>query len=110
MNTEEIIKFVIAVLSGLAASIPLVVKLVKFVKLAMRDKRNMAKLVSLISALMSTAEEKFEKGAERREWVISMVMTSSTYLEYPVDAEAIGEMVDELCDMSKHVNVGKDHA
>ena len=33
-----------------------------------------------------------------------MVQTSAEYINYPVDTEALGNLIDTLCDMTKVVN------
>lgn len=102
MNYEMII----AVLTGLTACIPLVVKLVEYVQKATKEK-NWAVLLGLVLDMMEEAEAKFEDGATRREWVIAMVQASADAINYEIDAESIGVLVDALCDMSKTVNAPK---
>lgn len=53
---------------------------------------------------MEEAEEKFTDGATRKEWVMAMVQTSAEYINYPVDTQALSDMIDALCDMTKIVN------
>lgn len=97
----------ISVLTGLAATIPLVVELVKYVKESVKEK-NWGKLVSLVLTLVQEAEEKFDNGADRREWVLSMVQASATTINYDVNLDLVGELVDNLCVMSKSVNASKE--
>lgn len=94
---------VVSILSGLAAAIPLVVALVAYVKKAIKEK-NWDKLLAMVMEYMQVAESKFETGAEKREWVIVMVKASADTLNYDVDLDAVGKMIDSLCDMSKVVN------
>ena len=100
---EQIIQLVVAVLSGLAAAIPLVIKLVQYVKKAAQEK-NWKALMGLLIDLMEEAENKFEDGATRKEWVLLMIQTSAEYINYPVDIEQISKMIDALCDMTNVVN------
>ena len=97
------IELIIAVLSGLVVAIPLVVQLVKYVKLAVKEK-NWSQVLSMVLELMETAETKFNEGAERKEWVLAMLKASADELNYDIDYNAIGDMIDKLCDMSKVVN------
>lgn len=97
------LNYVVAILSGLAAAIPLVVQLVKYVKEAVKQ-RNWTVLLDKVVKLMETAETKFEKGADRKEWVIAMLKASADDLNFDIDYDAIAEMIDALCDMSKQVN------
>lgn len=96
-------EILINILSGLAVAIPLVVKLVEYIKKSIREK-NWNKLLALVMKLMAEAEQKFDKGADRREWVISMVVASADIVDYNIDAEEVGKLIDSLCAMSKKVN------
>ena len=107
MNTDQIVNLVVAVLTGLAACIPLAVKLVQYVQKATQEK-NWGALLGLVVDLMEEAEVKFADGATRKEWVMAMVQTSAEYINYPVDTEALSEMIDALCDMTKIVNPPTD--
>lgn len=103
MSADQIVNLVVAVLTGLAACIPLAVKLVQYVQKATQEK-NWSALLGLVVDLMEEAEVKFSDGATRKEWVMAMVQTSAEYINYPVDTEALSEMIDALCDMTKIVN------
>lgn len=103
MNAEQIISLIVAVLTGLATCVPLAYKLVEYVKKATQEK-NWAALLGLVVSLMEEAEQKFSDGATRKEWVMAMVQTSAEYINYPVDTEALGNLIDTLCDMTKVVN------
>ncbi len=97
----------ISILSGLAVAIPLVIKLVEYVQKSIKEK-NWNKLLELVMNLMKEAEGKFDTGATRKEWVIAMVKSSAESINYDVDIEAVGELIDSLCDMSKVVNTETD--
>lgn len=105
--TDQIVSIIVAVLTGLAAAIPLAVKLYQAVKAAAQEK-NWTRLLGLVVDLMEEAETKFADGATRKEWVMAMVQTSAEYINYPVDTEALSEMIDALCDMTKIVNPPAD--
>ena len=107
MNTDQIVNIVVAILTGLAAGIPLAVKLYQSVKQAVQEK-NWPHLLGLVVDLMEEAEQKFADGATRKEWVMAMVQTSAEYINYPVDTEALSKMIDSLCDMTKIVNPPAD--
>lgn len=106
MSTTQIINIIVAVLSGLAACIPLVVKLVEYVKKATQEK-NWAGLLGLVMKLIVQAEQKFTDGATRKEWVMAMVQTSAEYVNYPLDTQALSNMIDELVKLTNKVNVDK---
>lgn len=96
-------EILVSVLSGLAVAIPLVIELIRYVEKAVKEK-NWGKLVALVVNLMQEAEAKFTDGAEKREWVICMVKASADTINYPIDVEVIGQLIDDLCAMTKIVN------
>ena len=100
-------EILVSILTGLATAIPLVVELVKYVKESVREK-NWGRLVSLVLTLIQEAEEKFDNGADRREWVLSMVQASADTINYDINIDLVGELVDNLCTMSKVVNTPKE--
>lgn len=99
----ELVKLLVSVLSGLAAAIPLVVKLIEYVQKAIKEK-NWNQVLNMVMKYMETAEEKFETGAEKKEWVLAMVKASADTINYDIDLTVIGEMIDRLCDMSNVIN------
>lgn len=103
MDWMEVLKYIAAIASGLAAAIPLVIQLIKYVKQAVKE-RNWGVVLSKVMSLMETAETKFAEGAERKEWVLAMLKASADSINYDIDYDAIGEMIDSLCDMSKIIN------
>lgn len=107
MNTEQIVSLIVAILSGLAACIPLAVKLVQYVQKAAQEK-NWAALLGLLVDLMEQAEQKFNDGATRKEWVMAMVQTSAEYINYPIDTEALSQLIDSLVDMTNVINVPEE--
>ena len=100
-------EIVVSILSGLVAAIPLVVELVKYVKMAVKEK-NWGNLVSLIMQLMMEAESKFEIGEDKKEWVLGMVQSSATAINYSIDIDQVSQLIESLCMMSKKVNVTKE--
>ena len=68
----EILELIIEILAGLLIVIPLVAKLIEYVKKSTLEK-NWNNLIRLLLNLMATAEEKFDNGADRKQWVIAMV-------------------------------------
>lgn len=99
-------EILISVLSGLVATIPLVVKLVEYVKKAIKEK-NWNDLLALVTKLMQEAESKFSNGDERREWVLMMVKASADTINYDIDLNVVADMIDSLCAMTKVVNAPK---
>ena len=103
----EYLDVILSIVAGLAAAIPLVIKLVQYVQKAIKEK-NWGQLLDLVMSLMEEAEEKFADGATRKEWVMAMVATSAESINYDVDIAAISELIDSLCDLSKVVNPPAD--
>lgn len=103
MDWMEILKLVAAVASGLAAAIPLAIKLVECAKQVIKE-RNWSIVIQKVMDLMEVAETKFAEGAERKEWVLAMLKASADGINYDIDYDAIANMIDRLCDMSKIVN------
>lgn len=103
MNTEQIVSLIVAVLTGLATAIPLVVKLVQYVKEATQEK-NWGNLLKLLIDLMGEAERMFDEGATRKEWVMAMAQTSAEYIAYPLDTAALSNLIDEMIKMTRKVN------
>ena len=107
MSVEQIVNLVVAVLAGLATCIPLAMKLIQYVKKATQEK-NWAGLLDLVMKLMEQAEKKFADGVTRKEWVMAMVQTSAEYVQYPMNVQALSEMIDQLTNLTKNVNVKKE--
>lgn len=100
----EIVELIIEILSGLIIVIPLVLKLVEYVKKATIEK-NWNNLIRLVMSLMATAEQKFDNGADRKEWVIAMVQASANTINYPISEKELSDLIDNLCALTKKVNV-----
>lgn len=100
-------EIIISMLTGLTATIPLVIELVKYVKQSIKEK-NWGSLVSLVVKLVGEAEDKFDNGLDRKEWVMSMIQASADTINYDINLDLVSELIDSLCVMSKTVNVGKE--
>ena len=103
---EQWTDLIVAIFVGLATAIPLIIELVKYVKAAIKEK-NWNVILNLVIQYMQVAEEKFESGAERKEWVLEMVKESAKTVDYDLDLTAISNLIDQLCNMSKLVNTKK---
>lgn len=101
--TMEWLQLVVSVLAGLATAIPLAIKLVEYVQKAVKEK-NWGKVLDMVMKYMEAAEDKFDNGADRKEWVLAMVKASSDTVNYDIDMEVISQLIDDLCSMSKTVN------
>ena len=97
------LEIIVKILSGLLILIPLVAELVKYVKQSGKEK-NWPNLLSMVIDLMQKAEGKFKDGAEKKEGVLMMVKASADTINYEVNLEEVGKMIDALCDLSNIVN------
>lgn len=101
---ELIITIVFNVILAIGIATPLVIALVKYVRQSIQEK-NWNNLVKLVLELISTAEEKFETGAERKEWVISMVRAVENQINFDIDEETLSNLIDDLVNLTKKVNI-----
>lgn len=104
MELNQWVELIVSILAGLAAAIPLVIKLVEYVRKAVKEK-NWNLVLNMVLNYMQIAEQKFETGAERKEWVMAMIEESADTVNYDIDMTVISKLIDNLCAMSKHVNV-----
>lgn len=100
----EWVELIISILAGLAAAIPLVIKLIEYVQKAIKEK-NWGIVLDMVMDYMAIAEERFDNGADRKEWVMSMVEQTSATVNYDIDMNVISTTIDNLVRMSKKVNV-----
>lgn len=100
----------VAILTGLATAIPLVIQLVKYCQSAVREK-NWQKLLDLVMNLVEEAEKKFENGTgtEKKEWVMVCIKASADTINYDIDMDVVSDIVDALCAMSKVVNAPEEN-
>ena len=66
MVDSSYINYIVAILTGLATAIPLVINLIKYVQKAAKEK-NWNQVVKLVMNLMEEAETKFDNGADRKQ-------------------------------------------
>ncbi len=107
MTAEQWIGLIVCVISGLATSIPLIINLVKYIRLSIQEK-TWGKMLNLVMSLMEEAEGMFEAGVDRKVWVLKALDNLSDTIDYDMDMDAIGDMIDALCAMSKIVNAPED--
>ena len=106
MDFNYWIQIAISILSGIAVAIPLINKLVNVVKDSVKEK-NWNLLMKMTMDYMTEAEKNIASGAERKEWVMSMVIASAANINYPMtddDAKKIEDLIDAICDASKILN------
>ena len=101
------LSLVLEILVSLATLIPLVIELIKYVQKAVKEK-NWQNMLRLAINLMSEAEEKFGTGSDRKEWVIDMLQSSASTINYDLDEEVISSLIDNIIALTKVVNVEVD--
>lgn len=99
----KIIELIIEILTGLLIMLPLVYELIKYVKTSIKEK-NWNNLIRLVMQLMAKAEVKFDKGADKKQWVIAMVQASADTINYPISEKELGDLIDDLVKLTKEVN------
>lgn len=104
MEWLEWLKLILSVVAGVCACIPLAVKLVEYVQKAIREK-NWPVILAKVMEFMAEAEQKFSDGADKKEFVLGMISSFAKTVDYPIDLDVIGKMIDDMCAMSKKVNV-----
>mgnify|MGYP004664066455 CR=1 FL=1 len=112
MDTNNWIQLITAILAGLATAIPLVVQLVNVVKKATKEK-NWNQLMKMAMDYMGQAEKNISSGAERKEWVLSMIKVSAVNINYDLtdeDIEKLSDLIDAICDASKVINNNEEKA
>ena len=112
MDFNYWIQIAISILSGIAVAIPLIIKLVNVVKDATKSK-NWNLLIKMTMDYMTEAEKNIASGAERKEWVMSMVIASAANINYPMtddDVKKIEDLIDAICDASKILNNSEQKA
>ena len=104
--TMEWLELVIAILSGIATCVPLVISLIKCIKNAAKEK-NWSKLIVIVSNFISEAEILYPDGASKKEYVINSVLAIAKTIDYPIDKDMLSELIDNLVTLSKKVNTEK---
>lgn len=102
----ELLELIIAILSGITTCIPLVISLVKYIQKATKEK-NWGKLVVIVSGFMAEAETLYPDGASKKDYVINSVLAIAKTIDYPIDKEMLGELIDNLATLSNKINVNK---
>ncbi len=108
MNMEWA-KLILSNLTGIAAIIALMISMVKYVQQIIKDK-NWPEVVKMVAGYMEQAEDMFDNGASRKEWVMAMVKASPEAVKYGINMSDIDKLIDDLCKMSKTVNAPTEKA
>ena len=112
MDFNYWIQIAISILSGIAVAIPLIIKLVNVVKDSVKEK-NWNLSMKMTMDYMTEAEKNIASGAERKQWVMSMVIASAANINYTMtddDVKKIEDLIDAICDASKILNNSAQNA
>lgn len=101
---NQTLQIIVQILTTLVTLVPMVYALVKYVVLATKEK-NWNKLLSLLLKLCAEAEEQFSEGADKKQWVMSMVKSSLNTINYEIDDETLSALIDSLIELTNKVNV-----
>lgn len=97
------IKLILSVFAGLITAIPLAIELAKSVRQSVKEK-NWRYLLTTVLNLMESAEDTFETGEQRKQWVLDVVQKSSDTINYDIDIDVISKLIDDICKATKVVN------
>ena len=95
MTTLEWANLILTVVAGVLTCIPLAIKLGQATKKAVEEK-NWPDLMKFVMDRMAEAEKK------------TCVKAAADRINYPINMDAVGEMIDALTTMSKAVNAAID--
>lgn len=104
MSGSDWITLIVSIASSIVIMLPLVVSLVKHVKLLAKEK-NWAGFLVLLNTYIMRAEENFETGADKEEWVVSMIMASADIIQFDIDEAALREIIRNIIEVTNNVNV-----
>lgn len=102
----NILNVIVTILSGMAVCIPILAALGNAITECVQQK-NWSAIVSFVLDYMAQAENLFEKGADRKAWVMEMLDEVVIQLNYPYDDDArikVSAMIDDICDASRIIN------
>jgi hypothetical protein len=78
-------------------------KLIQFIQANTKEK-NWNQMLKLVMNLMAEAEDKFDRGADKKEWVMGELQAMAGTLNYDIDWDVVSDMIDKICDVSKELN------
>jgi hypothetical protein len=105
-NVNFWVEIIVALLTGLVTIIPVVIKLIDAVQKATKEK-NWKTVVQLVLALMKEAEQNYTDGATKKQYVMSSIKAMEASLQYDIDENAIGELIDAIVAATKKINTNK---
>jgi len=107
MVSSDWVNIAISVLTSIIIVLPLVVNLIKYVKQLTQEK-NWAGLLAMVNKYIIAAEEGLETGAEKEDWVVSMIMASASVINYNIDEAQLRALIRDIIEVTNLVNIGKE--
>lgn len=95
---------ILQIVISLCTIIPLIIELVKYIRKSVKEK-NWQSMLQIAMNLMAEAETKFDSGAEKKEWVLSMIKASAKSINYDIDDESLSQLIDTIIGLTKKVNI-----
>lgn len=99
----DILNIILSIVTGIAACIPLVIQLVKYIKESAKS-QNWTALMQLVLKLMAEAEANYKEGADKKEYVLDSIKALESTLNYDVDIDKVGAMIDSIIEATKKIN------
>ena len=96
-------EILISILTGIAAVIPVVVKLVQITTKYIKEK-NWSSLLALVMKYMEEAEQLYADGASKKMYVMMAIENSAEIVRFDVDMEVVSQLIDSMCTLTKKVN------
>lgn len=103
------VELIVEILVGLSVLIPMLVELIKYIKISVKQK-NWTNLIQLVLRLVETAEHQYETGAEKKQWVMSMVKSASDSINFDVDDNTLSDLIDKIVETTKTVNINEEES
>ena len=103
-DSLKMIDKILQIVISLCTIIPLLIELVKYIRKSIKEK-NWQSMLQIAMNLMAEAETKFDSGAEKKEWVLSMVKASAKSINYDIDEESLSQLIDTIIGLTKKVNI-----
>ena len=100
---EVWVQIIVPIITGLAACIPLVIKLIDFSKKNAKA-QNWTALMQLVLKLMAEAEVNYKEGAAKKEYVLDSIRAIESTLNYDVDIDKVSAMIDSIVTATKKIN------
>ena len=95
---------ILQIIISLCTIIPLLIELVKYIRKSVKEK-NWQSMLQIAMNLMAEAETIFDSGAEKKEWVLSMIKASAKSINYDIDEESLSQLIDTIIGLTKKVNI-----